>query len=219
MHINRFLVLSLLISGLIISGCSKSSDKNTSDSVVSNGVSEDLSSEDTTIYTVTESEYTSIRNFFNSTDLLTEGNLTITGKSVFKFADCHLEFIDEENDIHSFYDFKYDAVADEYEIDEYSFMFDYWDVTHWKTNEYTLDDVLNLLNLGFYSMIESFAGLTYSEETHKYTGKYDDKNIEVSFENGKFVTYTFEYWDNGDYTETYNISNYGTTTINLPEVE
>ena len=208
MKISKIFIVGLLMSSLFLAGCNKSSGQNTSN---------DPSTEDETIYTVTESEYTSARNFLNSTNILTEGNFTISSDETIKFANGRVENINEY--CHTIYDFKYDSLADEYSIDEYTNLSS-WSVTHWATNELSLEDVLNILGLGFCFMPESFATLTYSEETHKYTGTHNTEyNIELCFEDGKLTTYTFEYDGNGKQTCTYVISDYGKTTINLPEVE
>lgn len=200
MKISKIFIVGLLMSGLFLAGCSKSSGQNTSHK-----------------NTINESEYATIRSFLNSTNILTEGNFTISNDETIKFANGRVESVDEY--YHTIYDFKYDSLADEYSVDEYTDLSP-WSVTHWATNELSLEDVLNILNLGFCFMPESFATLTYSEETHKYTGTHHtDYNIELSFEDGKLTTYAFEYDDNGKQTCTYVISDYGKTTINLPEVE
>lgn len=215
MKLNKILPIALLAGVLMLSACGNKGSNGDS----GNGSSSDSgdSTQSGPVYTVTESEYASLRTFLNSTKLLTEGNMTLSGETSYKFADGRAEYEDE--DLHTIFDFIYDSFADEYEIDEYDELFtDSWSKTHWAANELSLEDVSNILDVPFDFMPLSFADLTYSEETHKYISSNNGTSVEVGFEDGNLVSYTFEYDDNGIQTRTYAISNYGTTTVTLPEV-
>ena len=81
--------------------------------------------------------------------------------------------------------------------DEYNYIVDEW---HKDYAERELDNLMGLFNFWSLSyMVESLSDLTYSEETHKYTGKNVDRDIdnEFVFEDGKLVD-NFKENDNCD---------------------
>ncbi len=206
MNTKKCFAIGLLMSGLILSGCSGNKGNNKP---------EPPTPEEEIVYTITESEYTSIRSFLNSTDFLVEGNVTISGSVNYKFGTRRVECVD--GDIHNIFDFIYDDLADEYRIDEYDEQYaDHWNKTEWALGELTLEEAKSILNLPFDFMPLAYANLIYSEETHKYSGMIGEYPSKAGFENGQLTSFEFEY-DDG--TKTYALSNYGTTVINLPSVE
>ena len=219
-------VLTLaLIGGLLLTGC-----KNKNDSTDPSSAEESSSGSETTEvsssssetpvdrHKITEQEYLEIRDFFNSEHLFIDGNLTISHVDVLKINNGKIEYTDEWS--HDIYDLEYSEMFDIFYGYEYNYIADEW---HKEYAERELDNLMSIFN--FWSldyMVESLSDLTYSEETHKYTGKNVDRDIdnEFVFEDGKLVSYVATWENYGErVVSAYEMTNYGTTKVVLPFIE
>ena len=209
------------ISGLMLSGCK---DKNSDASPSSSGGSSEETTEEAkeTRYTVTASEYSSIRSYFSDERIFLNENLTFTGSLNLKIDAGKLDEVDEYSRMIWVLDKStYNSETGAISVDKYLHAdAEDYDWIHMRDDGYSLGIIQStfmLFNFDFY-MAENFAELTYSEETHKYTDQYLDYDIytEYMFENGKLVWYRVSGDDIGADPYEYQISNYGTTHVTVP---
>ena len=218
-------VLALtLIGGLLLTGCKRkdstdpSSTKESSSGSKTTEVSSSSSGTPVDRHKITEQEYLKIRDFFNSEHLFIDGNLTISHVDVLKINNGKIEYTDEWS--HDIYDLAYSEMLGTFYGHEYNYIVDEW---HKDSAERELDNLMSIFNFWSLSyMVESLSDLTYSKETHKYTGKNVERDIdnEFVFEDGKLVSYVASWLDDGErVVSAYEMTNYGTTKVVLPFVE
>ena len=167
MKANKFLSITLLAGVLTLSACgSKDGDS----------VSDDIESTSTgPVYTITGEEYSALRTKFLSPSIFINGNFKMTiefqGASVTdKFANGKFDgYLGGEHCVLDIQTSTYDASTYDATFDRY-----YYDTDDGKWYKSTvtdsLKDLYDVTFMYFDVMPDSFDDLTYSEETHSYTG-------------------------------------------------
>lgn len=206
MKINKFLPITLLTGVLMLSACGSETPSGSS-------------------YTITETEFLTLKAKLMKPKILIEENFTVDvtyiyngltfknkiakGKDDLYVQGTHFVF---DLDVSSYNTQTSKANGDTYMYDE--------DEKTWskKTGEVDLHTYA-FYSLGFETTLEtapSFDALTYNEDTRLYTGSktIDGETVETKFmvKDGQFLSYEVV----GVYK--YEFSNYGTTTVTLPEV-
>jgi len=180
--------------------------------------SSETSTSEETKYSISDGKYSEIRNKFTKKTVLFEENFTISNSISLKVAQGKVEY--SYSNVHTIYNFKtssYNASTGVVEGDYYSYQDNKWVSYHtmFPVNNIILSVRLDLLE----TLPNSLSGLTYNVETHVYTcnATYNSTSIklELSFldENLK----TLRASANGT-TVTYDFSDYGNTSVNIPNV-
>ena len=218
MKLNKFLPITLLAGVLMLSACGSKGNDNSGDS----GSGGD--STPTGPYTITEAEFATLKAKMASPKIFIEGNftvdLTLSG-STFKnkFAngkvDCYVqgEHYVLDIDVSTYDATKQTANGDMYEYDE--------DDEAWSKDASIIDvGAFASYSLGFETVFafspSSLDSFTYNEDTRFYTGSKtmgDDTYVtKFMVKDGQFLSYEVV----GMFG--YEFSDYGTTTVILPEL-
>lgn len=212
------IILLALVSGLTLGGCkgkTNSSSSNGTSSSQTSSSSSSSSSEKGKTYTVSDTDYLLIKSSFADPKVLIDGNFTVSNYTNVKVANGKVEI---NSSFHRIYDIDgttYDTGTHIAELEQYDYETDHWVQSH--HDDIPLENIIAYSELMYFTaMLDSLSSYTYSEETHKYTGRNNlyEIDIELSFEDGKLIRSVFT----GEVALTFDISNYGTTTVEIPTV-
>lgn len=198
------MLATLILGGLALGGCnSKKPQQPAKDNHI-----------------VTGEKYSEIKEFFSDERIILNGDLTLSRGGLYKLDWGVIEY--EEIDDHRIYVLdrsRYNAETGAIDADMYGKSDETWVKSRLKG--YSLGIFYSIFQLFYfdYYMPESFESLTYSEETHKYTYRDIEQEIDVvmGFENDKLVYYSV--WGEilGEPKPiVYTISDYDTTTVEVP---
>lgn len=205
MKINKFLPITLLTGVLMLSACGSETPSGPS-------------------YTITEIEFLALKAKLVKPNILVEGNFTVditisgatfknkvaNGKDDIYVQGTHIVL---DLDVSSYNASTSKASGDTYEYDE--------DEKTWSKETGEVNVALyNSYALGFETVFKFsptfFDAFTYNKDTRLYTGSMtvDDDTYITRFmvKDGQFL-----YYEVGDVYK-YEFSNYGTTTVTLPQV-
>ncbi len=210
MKLNRFLQTTLLAGVLMLSACGSKDSGNGGDSTPS--------------YTITETDFLILKAKLSKPKILIEENFTVdltysgvtfknkiaNGKDDIYVQGTHIVL---DLDVSSYNASTSKASGDTYEYDE--------DEKTWSKETGEVDvAIYNSYALGFETAFNvsptSFDAFTYNEDTRLYTGSMtaDGDTVITKFmvKDGKFLSYEIV----GEFK--YEFSDYGTTTVTLPEI-
>ena len=214
-----------LIGGLLLTGCKKnnnsSADPSSAEESSSGSETTEVSSSSSETpadrHKITKAKFLEIREFFNSKEFFLDGNLTVSYDASLKIDGGKIQYIGEDLGSNFIYNIEYSELSDTLCGDEYYCLGDEWIKYDFDSE---VEDFFSCLNLTAFSyMVESFSDLTYSEETHKYTGQNTKQEVdnEFLFEDGKLISYTAGWYYHDEYESiSYEFTNYETTKVSIP---
>ena len=220
MKINKFLPITLLAGVLMLSACGSKGGSSDSGNGGSSGGDSTPSGHS---YTITETDFLTLKAKLTKPKILIEENFTVdftysgvtfknkiaNGKDDIYMQRTHIVL---DLDVSSYNDSTSKASGDTYEYDE--------DEKTWSKEAGEVNVALyNSYALGFetsFNVSPTFDAFTYNEDTRLYTGSrtIDDETYVTKFmvKDGNFLYYEIVN------SFKYEFSDYGTTTVTLPEV-
>jgi major membrane immunogen (membrane-anchored lipoprotein) len=218
----KILIPTIILGTFLLVGCSKANDNSSSNQPAPD------------THKVTKEQYDQ-RTYENAVANLCSQNYTVTyteyyeggapRSTISKFDNGKIEAIPSSG---SFYldmkDGTYDPNNNTWSYDGYEYEDSQWTKTSYVD---TLPDDIYFPDVVFYS---SFEDLTYDVSSHTYKREQrvtesEDifSNIEMQFEDGHPVYVTYDYQAHYELSKIYHtrigVSNYGTTSVVLPNVE
>ncbi len=237
MKVTRLSLLAVAtLTGIALGGCNKKSnsgtayplDPGTSAATSTSGGGATSASGDSgaagssstsapgPVYTVSEAEYLLAKSKFTSPRIFLDGNFTFSGYMEMKFASGVVYSRGVLFD--TIFDFdvaSYNSGTGNVDCEQYNYEDGEWSHLVHSVN---LNDMFGGYEIYLFTgLLSSINDYSYNEETHKYSGTNTEHSLQyiIGFENVNLVSVRIV---SSEMDETIEISDYGTTTVEIPEL-